>query len=150
MPCVLLHLRATAFWVLPAALFLFACQPAYPIGSPPDRSCIPDWPEACLGARESPDGTTGADGGEEFSCDPPPELADGQRSAYSCIQKPEDGECPPAESSCAVDALDVQWTADCRECVRETLEIACGPDPAVDDACCYRLVVTSPDEDGCD
>ncbi len=99
---------------------------------------------------ESPGGTTGADGGDDFACDPPPSLGEGQRSTYSCIPRQEDGECPAPDSDCAVDALDNQWIADCRECLRESVEIACGPDPAVSDGCCYRLVVTSPGGDGCD
>lgn len=148
---LLLHRpRGVCLALLLAGELMAACQPAYPVGPPPDRSCVPDWPEECLGAQDTPGGTTGADGGEEFVCDPPPELGDGERSAYSCIQKPAAGDCPPPDSPCAADALDVQWIADCRACLRETVEIACGPDPAVDDACCYRLVVTSPAADDCD
>ncbi len=129
-----------------ASLLLAGCQPTFPLGLPPDRSCIPDWPEACLGA-EQPDTS---DPEAEFECEGAPELLEGQRSTYGCLPRPEDGQCPEAESDCAADAFDNRFIVDCRDCLRETVAVACGPDPGEAEACCYRLVITAADQDGCD
>lgn len=126
-------------------LWLVACTPPVIGGPPPQRECIPDWPEECLGAEE----TTGSDPDAPFTCSDPVDLEEGQRAVYSCLPVPGDGECPEPDSECVAEAFENRFVVDCRDCLRETLEIECGPDPDVADACCYRTIITSPDQDEC-
>ena len=124
-------------------LLSVGCQPPLAPGGAPDRSCIPDWPEECLGEGETTDGEPGTD----YTCPGDPPLEDGQRHGYTCLPVPEDGVCPESDSVCVSDAFESRFLVDCRDCLRESVEVRCGPQPGIDGACCYRAVITSPDPD---
>ena len=139
--------RTTAALPLPSFVFVLAACPVAPLsgGDPPDHSCLPDWPEECFGVDETTDG----DPETSYECAGASALEDGQRAGYSCLPVPEDGDCPAFDSQCVTDAFEGRFVVDCRECLRESVEVQCGPDPEVADACCYSAVITAAEDDDC-
>lgn len=133
-------LRASA-----CSLLLAGCLPPSPGGLTPQRECIPDWPEECLGEPS----TTGDDPGP-LECPDAPPLEDDERTVYGCFPRPEGGECPEATSRCVSDAAQRRYVVDCRDCLREDVEVDCGPDPGVSEACCYVVRLREPATDDCD
>jgi hypothetical protein len=85
-------------------------------------------------------GSSSSSGGTTFICDEPFEGS----LEYACIEPNANGSCPsPVE---AQGALDNQLSGECPTsdpdfcgCWEYVGDVPCGPDPTVDDACCYYV-----------